>query len=135
MKRFLMMFAAICCLFGCSSSDDDTAKPAETKSTITIEYLCSRMCWVDASGTEKKDNIRYYTFARMVGEYKGWTGTDKLFKNDFTYTINPPYVYLTYIDGHTETLEVYAVTIEGKSQRFVSINGKTYVGLYDGLDT
>ncbi len=128
------------CLFGCSSDNDESiTKDIGARSEITVEHLCSVYFWVDINETQTSKR-QYYNFQRIYKDCEGYTGVGDIFPKDskhskgYTFVVSAPYVHLTYKDGSTERLEVYAVSKGNSNQKYITINGKEYTGVFPGTD-
>lgn len=135
MKKF--MFALMTALVICGCSSDDKEQQKETVSDITSDYLCSTLYWIKED-VEKPDRTTYM-FVRIYNDYTGVKYADFSDIKDkdgkkFTFEINAPYINISFSDGGTEKLKVYAIEKEGDNVKHISINGNPYRALGSGVD-
>lgn len=134
MKKLLFVLMVTLVVCGCSSSDDNEQQK-EAISDITSDYLCSTLYWVKEGAEEP--NRTTYMFNRIFNDYTGVKYTDIeniKSKNgkSFAFKINAPYIDISFSDGSSERLKVYAIKREGDNGKRLYINGSSYMGFFDG---
>ena len=134
MKKLLFVLMVTLVAYGCSSSDSNEQQK-EIVNDITSDYLCSTLYWVK-EGTEEP-NRTTYMFNRIFNDYTGVKYTD--FANikskngkSFTFKINAPYIDISFSDGSSERLKVYAITKDGDNGKHIYIDGSYYMAFFDG---
>lgn len=137
MKKLIFGLLTTLCICACSSSEDNEQQTRETRTEITSDYLCSTMYWVKEEGS--KPNRTTYWFGRSYENYLGlkyndFSEIDEKKGKAFTYKINAPYVDITFKDGSKERIEVYAIKTENQNGKYISINGSSYLGFFDGTN-
>lgn len=143
MKKALSIFVVgliLPLLWSCGGDDESRT---ETTEPATIDFLLSKGQWQLYDGFTQVETDSY-SFMRiagnLVGAHVSWK--DKDYKNRITnrysFGFTPPIAILTYEDGKKEELTIYRIMPSESdasiSESFISINGRKYIGLLNGID-